>query len=127
VRPLANLTVGEGADHVVIASMAGEIDLSNVAELTASLLHAVPNEASGLLLEMTDVVYIDSSGIRMLIDLARRLGWRSQELVIVAPEGSRTRTVLSTTGVEGSLRLERSLEAARAASASERLDEPGLP
>lgn len=109
---LARLTLGVEGDQVVTATMSGEIDLSNVAELTTSLLDAVPSEASGLLLDMTDVVYIDSLGVRMLVDLARRLGWRNQELVIVAPEGSRTRRVVSLTGVGSSLRLERSLEAA---------------
>jgi anti-anti-sigma factor len=115
---LAELVVDTAQDSVVTAVLRGEIDMSNASELTQSLVEAVPNEAAGLLLEMSEVVYIDSSGIRMLADLARRLSWRSQGFVIVAPEASRTRTVLSLTGVAGSFQLHDSAEAARAAIAS---------
>jgi anti-anti-sigma factor len=111
---LADLVVGVGDDRVVTASISGEVDLSNAAELTRSLVEAVPNEAAGLLLEMSNVVYIDSSGIRMLADLGRRLAWRAQAFVIVAPEASRTRKVLSLTGVAGSFQVQESTEAGRA-------------
>jgi anti-anti-sigma factor len=114
---LADLVMSGNDGHVVTATISGEIDLSNAAELTRSLVEAVPSEAAGLLLEMSDVVYIDSSGIRMLADLARRLAWRAQEFVIVAPESSRTRKVLSLTGVAESFRLQDSAEAGRASMA----------
>jgi anti-anti-sigma factor len=120
---LADLVVGVGDDRVVTASISGEVDLSNAADLTRSLVEAVPNEAAGLLLEMSNVVYIDSSGIRMLADLGRRLAWRAQAFVIVAPEASRTRQVLSLTGVAGSFRLEDSTEAGRATMADGSPDE----
>ena len=43
---LPNLTIA-AEDGVVIASLAGEIDLSNATEITDALLRGVPNEALG--------------------------------------------------------------------------------
>jgi anti-anti-sigma factor len=114
MRTLANVRLGSVGPDVVTATIVGEIDMGNVPELTDSLLSAMPSEAGALILELTDVAYLDSSGIRMLADVARRLGWRSQELVIVAPPGCRARTVLALTGVDRSLRLTDSIEVARA-------------
>jgi anti-anti-sigma factor len=114
MRTLAHVRLGTAGPDMVTATIVGEIDMGNVPELTTTLLDAVPSEAGALLLELSGVAYLDSSGIRMLADVARRLGWRSQALAIVAPEGCRARTVLALTGVEGSLRLADSLEAARA-------------
>lgn len=114
MRTLAHVRLGTADPEMVTAAIIGEIDMANVPELTDSLLRAVPSEAEALLLELTDVAYLDSSGIRMLADVAQRLGWRSQELVIVAPPGCRARTVLALTGVDRSLRLTDSMEAALA-------------
>ena len=110
---LANLAVGS-TNGVVVATLSGEIDLSNAAQITRSVVDAVPNEAVGLVIDLSDVAYLDSAGVRMLAELERRLGWRSQAFRVVAPEGSRTRKVLSIAGLDGLLVLETSVESASA-------------
>ena len=110
---LANLAVGS-TNGVVVATLSGEIDLSNAAQITRSVVDAVPNEAVGLVMDLSDVAYLDSAGVRMLAELERRLGWRSQAFRVVAPEGSRTRKVLSIAGLDGLLVLETSVESASA-------------
>ena len=122
---LPNVTIGVD-DGIVIASLTGEIDLSNAPEITDALLDGVPNEALGLVIDLSDVSYLDSAGVRMLAELDHRLGWRAQALRVVAPEASRSRRVLAIAGLERVLSLETSVDAARS-SVSESTEEPNLP
>ena len=92
-----NVTIA-GDDGVVVASLSGEIDLSNATEITHALLGGVPNEALGLVIDLSEVSYLDSAGVRMLAELDHRLGWRAQALRVVAPETSRSRRVLEIAG-----------------------------
>jgi len=107
-----NVTIGV-QDGVVVAGLSGEIDLSNAAEITDALLRGVPNEALGLVIDLSEVSYLDSAGVRMLAELDHRLGWRAQMLRIVAPEASRSRRVLEIAGLERVLSLDITVEAAR--------------
>jgi anti-anti-sigma factor len=107
-----NVTIA-AADGVVVASLSGEIDLSNAAEITDALLGGVPNEALALVIDLSEVSYIDSAGVRMLAELDHRLGWRAQALRVVAPEESRSRRVLEIAGLERVLSLDTTVEAAR--------------
>ena len=107
-----NVTIAAD-DGVVVASLSGEIDLSNAAEITDALLGGVPNEALGLVIDLSEVSYIDSAGVRMLAELDHRLGWRAQALRVVAPEESRSRRVLEIAGLERVLSIDLTVEAAR--------------
>jgi anti-anti-sigma factor len=113
VTEIANLSLAS-TNGVVVATLSGEIDLSNAADITRAVVGGVPNQAVGLVMDLSDVAYLDSAGVRMLAELERRLGWRSQAFRVVAPEGSRTRKVLSIAGLDGLLVLETSVEAASA-------------
>jgi anti-anti-sigma factor len=120
-----NVTIAAD-DGVVVASLSGEIDLSNAAEITDALLGGVPNEALGLVVDLSEVSYIDSAGVRMLAELDHRLGWRAQALRVVAPEESRSRRVLEIAGLELVLSLDTTVEAART-SVQDPSEEPEPP
>ena len=120
-----NVTIA-GDDGVVVASLSGEIDLSNAAEITDALLGGVPNEALGLVIDLSEVSYLDSAGVRMLAELDHRLGWRAQVLRVVAPEASRSRRVLEIAGLERVLSLDTSVVTARS-SIEESDEERELP
>jgi anti-anti-sigma factor len=121
-----NVTIAAD-DGVVVASLSGEIDLSNAAEITDALLRGVPNEALGLVIDLSEVSYIDSAGVRMLAELDHRLGWRAQTLRVVAPEESRSRRVLEIAGLERVLSLDTSVEAARTSVQDPSEEQPELP
>jgi anti-anti-sigma factor len=126
VTELPNLTIGAD-DGVVIASLTGEIDLSNATQITEALLGGVPNEALGLVIDLSEVSYLDSAGVRMLAELDHRLEWRAQTLRVVAPETSRSRRVLAIAGLERVLSLDTSIEAARkSVEASNQDPEPSV-
>ncbi|MBA3303191.1 MAG: STAS domain-containing protein [Acidimicrobiia bacterium] len=85
-----------------VAHLEGEIDLSNAIEIETELTYAVPDEAEGLIIDLSDVSSIDSTGLRCLFDLADRLGRRQQELRLVVDEGSnlfRTLTLVHLSAV----------------------------
>lgn len=84
---------------VPVVQLTGEIDLSNVKWVDRDISSAVPNTALGLVLDLTSVTYIDSSGIHLLYDLERRLRERQQRLGLVVPSKSHIFKVLSLTGV----------------------------
>jgi stage II sporulation protein AA (anti-sigma F factor antagonist) len=85
-------------DGVHVAAITGEIDISNVDDVTRRLI-ALPNFAPGLVVDLRLVTYMDSTGISMLHDLAGRLRERSQKLIVVCPPGSPPRRVLELTGL----------------------------
>jgi anti-anti-sigma factor len=85
---------------VVIASFAGEIDSSNASELRLALAERLPATSSALVLDLSEVRYLDSSGIQLLFDLGRRLAARRQGIRLVVPESAPMRRVLELCAVE---------------------------
>jgi anti-sigma B factor antagonist len=76
----------ESRDRLVVARLDGEIDLSNAVELGAAITSRVPNDALGLVIDLTRVDYLDSAGIHVLFELRDRLRTRGQEIRLVVPE-----------------------------------------
>jgi anti-anti-sigma factor len=112
MNELVDLVVLEDGE-VLLARLAGEIDLSNSGDVEQAIVAAVPNTALGMVLDLSDLTYIDSSGIRLLLTLARRFRWRGQELCLVVPDDSRVRRVLALAGADDRLALDTTAEAAR--------------
>jgi len=85
-------------DHgdVWVAALQGEIDLTNV-DMLAHSLDQLPNQSLGLIVDLTGVGYLDSSGIALLHNLATRMDQRAQGLVVVSSESSRPYRVLTLT------------------------------
>ena len=67
-----------------MARLSGELDLAGAPGAGDAIEEGVPSSARGLVVDLTKLEFIDSSGIAMLFDLARRLGGRRQELRVVA-------------------------------------------
>jgi stage II sporulation protein AA (anti-sigma F factor antagonist) len=85
-------------DGVPVAVISGEVDISNIDDITRQLI-ILPNFAPGLVVDLRLVDYMDSTGISLLHDLAGRLRERSQQLIVVCPQGSPPRRVLELTGL----------------------------
>ena len=98
MRPLARLDV-RTAGNVVVAEIAGEIDMSNATDLGAAVLGPLTNEPTGLVPDLTRVTYLDSAGIHVIYDLRERLAGRGLELRLVVPPGAPTLDALRLTGV----------------------------
>ena len=102
-------------DDVVVARLSGEIDMSNANEVGDELSSAVPNTALGLVLDLTALTYLDSSGVHLVFDLAERLRTRQQQLRVVVPAGAPIRRVLRIVELDDSVPVLASVDEAEAA------------
>ena len=98
------------AETAVVARLGGEVDLSNAGSITDQLLDAMDNAAARLVLDLSCTNYLDSSGVRMIFELAHRLRTRRQELRIVVPDESNVKRVLMLTEVERMVPMATSVE-----------------
>jgi anti-sigma B factor antagonist len=103
---LANLDV-EFRGGMLVARIEGEVDLSNAGAIRSSLLREMRNEHLGLVLDLTEVDYLDSTGIHIIYDLRDQLETRGQGMRLVVPEDSliaRTLDLVDASGVVGTVR-----------------------
>ena len=87
-------------DDVIIARLEGDIDLANTPTLSATILEAIPNDAFGLVVDLSDVRYIDSVGIRMLFTFGRSLHASRQGMAIAVPSDSPVQKLLKITHLD---------------------------
>jgi anti-sigma B factor antagonist len=108
---LADLRV-ETVAQVVVAHLHGEIDLSNARELGEAISRHVSNEALGLVLDLTDIAYVDSAGIQVIYELRERLETRGQQIRLVVAPASPIADALRIADVLTAVRTDATLEAA---------------
>jgi anti-sigma B factor antagonist len=97
-----------------VAHVGGEIDMTNAGHVRDELLDSVPNEALALVIDLNECRYLDSAGIEVLFDLARRLGRRRQELRLVVPPDSPLIRVLELTEVRAAAPIHETVDSAAA-------------
>lgn len=102
---LAKLSIETDGD-VELARVAGEVDASNVGDLSQRLLEAVSNKARALVLDLTETSYIDSSGIGLIFDAAARMRTRRQQLRVVVSPKSFVGEVLAAVSMEDSVPID---------------------
>jgi anti-anti-sigma factor len=99
MTPLARIAV-ERWEHVTVVAVRGEIDVSNGEAVQAGILDAVTFETSCLVLDLSDVAYFDSVGVRLAFEVEQRLGSHGIRLRIVRPAESYVRKVLDLCGAD---------------------------
>jgi anti-sigma B factor antagonist len=99
---------------MLVAHLGGEIDMTNAGYVRDELLDSVPNEALVLVIDLHECRYLDSAGIEVLFDLARRLGRRRQKLRLVVPPNSPLVRVLELTEVGTAAPIHDTLDSAAA-------------
>lgn len=84
---------------LVVASMRGEIDLSNGERLGLAVAEATPSDARGVVLDLGEVEFIDSYGIFVIAGLRQRLREHEQTLVLVVPKEGLIRRTIDMVGI----------------------------
>lgn len=110
---LAQLSIEHDGD-VIVAILAGEVDPSNARALSRELTEAVPNDAMAVVLDLSAVEYLDSSGVQLIFELAERLGGRQQRLAVAVPDGAPARRVLEIVALDETAPLAPTRSEARA-------------
>jgi len=100
---------------VPVCELKGELDASNVEHVLERLTSCVGNDAPGLALDLAATSYLDSAGVRILFELARRLRARRQELRIAVPNSGIVRRVLVLTALGDIVPLDDNVDASVAA------------
>jgi anti-anti-sigma factor len=91
---LVGLEIKEEQEDIVVAHVTGELDIVGASSTGEAIAEAVPTSARALVVDLSRLEFIDSSGIAMMFSLARRLGGRRQELRVVARGGDPVQRVL---------------------------------
>lgn len=109
--PLAQLSFDE-IGSVLVGRIQGEIESVNSEQLRAALARRLTNESPGLVLDLSQAAYLDSAGIELLFDLARRLRTHRQRLRLVVPAAAPMRRVLDLCDIEEVAPMDPTVEAA---------------
>ena len=72
----------------LVARLIGEVDLSNAEQLGTEVAAATPPGAAGVVLDLSQVTYLDSFGVHVMFGLRQRLAERGQVLGLVVPSDS---------------------------------------
>jgi anti-anti-sigma factor len=83
-------------------ALAGELDLANAATLSAALEQAASEGDEALIIDMSELEFIDSTGIALLVATHRRLTG-SDRLSLVPSRTSAVRRVMALTGLDAAL------------------------
>jgi anti-anti-sigma factor len=86
-------------DGVQVARLTGEVDLSNADSIGDAIAETTPNHMVGLILDLSQLRYLDSAGIQLIYRLRERLRARGQSLSLVVPAGSPSNDALRLAGV----------------------------
>jgi anti-anti-sigma factor len=97
---------------VTVIRVAGELELGQADALLAPLRATAADDAP-VVLDLSGVTFIDSTGLRALLDAHARL----ERLVVAAPPGSPVETLLSLTGLDDVLTVRPDVDAALADAA----------
>ncbi len=79
--------------------LSGEIDMHQAPEFHKGLVKICAGDLKQLVLDLSEVRYIDSSGVGTLVEVFRRLKKKNQTLVLLSP-GERVRSVLEITRLD---------------------------
>jgi anti-sigma B factor antagonist len=98
VLPLAvERTSRDGVDVLFVE---GEIDVASAPRLIAALNAAVAEAARSVIIDLTSVGFMDSTGLALLINAHRRLAVRRKGFAVVCPAGPLRRVFEITDMIE---------------------------
>jgi anti-sigma B factor antagonist len=97
-----------------VAHVTGEVDLSNAEEIGAAVAEETPIESRALVLDLSDVEYLDSAGIRLIYWIRENMRIRGQALRLVIPEQSPPHDALRLAGVKHYIETAETVDAALA-------------
>jgi anti-anti-sigma factor len=98
---LADLHITLSA-RALVAHVTGEVDMSNAEDLGRTIIEATPTDAEGVILDLSEVDYLDSAGMYAVHGIRTSLQARGQSLILVIPPTSPVHDALRLAGIERS-------------------------
>jgi len=124
MEDLVGVEIEQRDDHVVVARLTGELDISAAERTGKRIAEAVPSSARGLVVDMSELEFMDSSGVSMLFSLARQVGSHRQQLRVVAPPGRPVSRVLQIVEFDRAAPVDADVDSAVAEIATPQASQP---
>lgn len=102
------------AKGLTVVVAAGEIDIYSAPQLKETLYSAITGDLRGLLLDMSAVTFIDSTGLAVLVDARKRAQAIEANMALVIQDPN-VRKVFEITALDQVFALHETREAARLA------------
>jgi anti-sigma B factor antagonist len=99
VSPLREPPV-RGVEHhgdAVVLRLVGELDLYNAGEVRSALVDVLASEPTRIVIDMSEVNFVDSTALGVLIEARSKLG--RNDLLLAAPQ-IETRRTLQVSGLD---------------------------
>jgi len=90
----------ERRDAGPVVHVRGQIDFPTVDAVRTDILATVPLDGPGMVLDLTQTTYVESSGVRLFFEVAERLQAHRQRLVLVVAQEALTRRVVALTKLD---------------------------
>ena len=121
--PMADVRI-EREDKTVVAVLTGEVDMSNAASVRLQIAESVTPDDDALVVDLSDLSFIDSAGLHTLIELGTVLDERRQQLLLCLPQGSTIRRAIEIIGLPRAISIHsdrgEAMEAARTSAMESR-------
>jgi anti-sigma B factor antagonist len=111
--PIFEITSESDSDGVFIVHVSGELDISHEEELRTELSRGVAENNGGIVVDLTDCEFIDSSGVRALLlgrEAQREDG--SEGRLVIASGSTQIVRILSVMGVDEAIPVRPTVEEA---------------
>jgi anti-sigma B factor antagonist len=109
--PIAGIVRSDGS---IVVSLAGELDLYNAAAVREVLLECCGESPERLIVDLSNVKFIDSTALGVLIEARTRMA--NRRAFLLAAPGLETRRALEISGLDRHFTVHETLDAARTAS-----------
>jgi anti-anti-sigma factor len=112
---LANVSF-ERVGQVAVAAISGEVDMSNAASVRRRVEEAVTPDDVALILDLSELSFIDSAGLHSVFELGAVLEERRQRLFVCADEGGQVDRTIGIVGMPRAVSVHRTRDEAVAAA-----------
>lgn len=102
------IATGPGSDRYVI-TVSGEVDLATSPALDAAIIAAIESDMSALAIDLTDVSFMDSSGLGVIVRGLKRCREADKDLDLVITN-ERVLKVFGITGLDQVIPIHASIE-----------------
>ena len=114
--PQFEISSGPGPDGVRVVRVVGEVDMSHEEELRAELRSATEAKARGVVVDLTECEFIDSTGVRaLLLSREAQNAKKGSVTLAVAAAGEQILRILSVMGIDRVIPIRPTVEEASAA------------
>jgi len=96
----------------VVIAPTEELDVGRIGDFRVALSDAAREAAKRVVVDLTAVSFIDSSGLSALLEVQKRLRREKRQLAVVAPDGTAVAVILTLEGLRGRLEIFETRQAA---------------